>query len=125
SRLADQVLTRFPGTIAIARANRECHRRAVGYVVDGGVRQFLDIGSGVPTVGHVHEVAQAAAPDARVVYVDIDPVAVAHSRLMLADNDRTAVVQADVREPERTLDAPEVKELLDFSEPVTVLVAPL
>ena len=78
-------------------ATRLFLRRTVEFLVDAGIRQFLDVGSGIPTVGHVHEIAQRTAPDARVVYVDIDPVAVAHSRDIPAANDRTAVVQQDVR----------------------------
>jgi len=124
-RMAEQVLAMYPQARPIAQANRAFLRRAVQFLVDAGVRQFLDIGSGVPTVGHVHEIAQATAADARVVYVDIDPVAVAHSRQMLRDNERTAVIQEDVRHPERILDAPEVRGLLDLSRPVAVLVVAL
>jgi hypothetical protein len=124
-RVAEQVVAAFPNIIPVARANRAFLRRAVEYLVDAGVRQFLDIGSGVPTVGHVHEIAQARAPESRVVFVDIDPIAVEHSRLMLADNELTAVVQEDVRRPERILDAPEVQQLLDLEQPVAVLVVSL
>lgn len=79
-QVADQMLALFPQTAQVAQANRAFLRRAVEYLVDAGIRQFLDIGSGIPTVGHVHEVAQRAAPESRVVFVDIDPVAVEHSR---------------------------------------------
>lgn len=102
--------------------NRAFLRRAVEFLVHAGIRQFLDIGSGVPTVGHVHEIAQTAAPEARVVFVDIDPVAVEHSRLILEGNDLTAVVQEDVRRPEQILAAPEVRRLLDLTQPVAVLM---
>ncbi len=91
-------------------------------MVDQGVRQFLDIGSGIPTVANVHEVAQAEAPECRVLYVDRDPVAVAHSELILADNDRTGVLQADIRDPESILDSPEAHRLLNFDEPIGLLV---
>lgn len=124
-RMADQILAMFPETRLIAQANRAFLRRAVEFLVDSGVRQFLDIGSGIPTVGHVHEIAQAKAPDSRVVFVDIDPVAVDHSRMILAGNDRTAVVEEDVRRPERILEAPEVRGLLDLEQPVAVLVVAL
>jgi hypothetical protein len=77
----------------IMRANRAFLHRAVRFLLDAGVRQFLDLVSGIPTVGNVHEIAQKADPDARVVYVDVDPVAVAHSRLLLAGNDHAAVVR--------------------------------
>jgi hypothetical protein len=124
-RMAEQVLSVFPETPLIARANRAFLRRAVEYLVHAGVRQFLDIGSGVPTVGHVHEIAQGIAPESRVVFVDVDPVAVAHSRLMLAGNDRTSVIAEDVRSPERILAAPELTALLDLSQPVAVLLVAL
>ena len=97
--LAGRVLEAWPDMPRAAQANRAFLRRAVRFLADQGVRQFLDIGSGIPTVGNVHEVAQAAAPDARVVYVDTDPVAVAHSRAILAGDPQTAVVQADGRDP--------------------------
>src|SRR5258706_28978 len=82
----------WPGICQIAHANRAYLGRAVQWLTDQGVRQFLDIGSGIPTLGNVHEVAQATAPEARVMYVDIDPVAVAHSRHILAGNPRTGAI---------------------------------
>jgi hypothetical protein len=124
-QMAEQVLRVAPDTKQIVWTNRAFLRRAVEFLVAAGVRQFLDIGSGVPTVGHVHEIAQSRAPESRVVFVDVDPVAVAHSRLMLAGNDRTAVIAADVRSPDRIVTAPEVQELLDLSQPVAVLVVAL
>ncbi|TDC78992.1 hypothetical protein E1193_19845 [Micromonospora sp. KC606] len=111
-----------PDAPLMAQANRAFMRRAVQYLTDQGVRQFLDIGSGIPTVGNVHEVAFRAAPDARVVYIDVDPVAVAHSREILADDDRATVIQEDLRHPDRILAHPDVRGLLDFSQPVAVLV---
>src|SRR5262245_61809531 len=106
----------------IARANRAFLRRAVLYLIDAGMRQFLDIGSGIPTVGNVHQVAQRAAPDTRVVYVDIDPVAVAHSQAILTGNDRATAIQADARHPETILAHRRVRELLDFDQPVAVML---
>ena len=120
--VAEQILAAFPNAPKLAQVNRAFLRRAVEFLVHAGVRQFLDIGSGVPTVGHVHEIAQAAAPESRVVFVDTDPVAVEHSRLILGGNDLTAVVQEDVRRPERILTAPEVHRLLDLTQPVAVLM---
>lgn len=105
-----------------AQANRAFLHRAVRWLAGAGVRQFLDLGSGIPTRGNVHEVAQKAAADARVVYVDIDPVAVAHSRHMLAGNDRATAIQEDLRKPEAVLDHAEVRALLDFDQPVAVLM---
>lgn len=119
--MAAQVTAGWPETPRVARANRAFLRRAVGYLLDCGVRQFLDVGSGIPTAGNVHEIAQSRDPDARVVYVDIDPIAVAHSRAMLAGNPLTVTVQADLCEPDRILDDAAVTKLIDLSEPVAVL----
>jgi SAM-dependent methyltransferase len=121
-RLGEQALAVMPDGPRLARANRAFLRRAVRYLTGEGVRQFLDIGSGIPTVGNVHEVAQSAAPDARVAYVDIDPVAVAHSRAILAGNDRTVAVQDDLRRAEAILDQPGITALFDLSQPVAVLL---
>jgi hypothetical protein len=112
----------MPGIVALAHANRAFVGRSVRWLVDAGIRQFLDIGSGIPTLGNVHEAAQQAAPDSRVMYVDIDPVAVAHSQVLLAANDLVSVIQADLRRPEEILYHPDVLALLDFSEPVAVLL---
>ncbi|HEX5404740.1 MAG TPA: SAM-dependent methyltransferase [Pseudonocardiaceae bacterium] len=104
-------------------ANRAFLRRVVVHLASElGVDQFLDLGSGVPTVGNVHEVAQTVNPEAKVVYVDIDPVAVAQGRRLLADNDRATVIQADLRDPASVLARPELTELLDLAKPVAVLL---
>lgn len=112
----------LPGLPKIMQANRAFMRRAVRYAVAEGVTQFLDIGSGIPTFGNVHEVAQAASPDARVVYVDHDPVAVAHSQAVLAGDERSGIVAADLRKPQEILAAPETVRLLDFDRPVALLL---
>jgi SAM-dependent methyltransferase len=119
---ARQVIAAVPEAPLMAQANRAFLRRAVRFLINSGVRQFLDIGSGIPTVGNVHEIAQHAAPDARVVYVDVDPVAVAHSEELLAGNDRAAVIQEDLRQPDRILDHPDVRKLLDFNLPIAVMI---
>lgn len=119
--MADQVEKAVPGIRAAARLNRAFLARAVRFMVDQGIRQFLDIGSGIPTVGNVHEIAQQADPSCRVVYVDRDPIAVAHSELMLADNARTAIVEADMREPDMILKHPTTQGLLNFDEPLGLL----
>ncbi|WP_086788108.1 SAM-dependent methyltransferase [Crossiella equi] len=106
----------------MARNNRAFLGRAVQFLVESGIRQFLDLGSGVPTVGNVHEVAQRAAPESRVVYVDIEPVAVAHSKLWLAGNDRATIIQGDLRDPEHVLTHPDTARLLDFREPIALLM---
>ncbi len=112
----------MPGLPKIMQANRAFMRRTVRYAVAQGITQFLDIGSGIPTFGNVHEVAQAASPEARVVYVDHDPVAVAHSRAVLTGDDRTGVVAADLRKPQDILAAPEAARLLDFDRPIALLL---
>ena len=99
----------MPGIPKIGQANRAVMRRAVRFAVDRGITQFLDIGSGIPTFGNVHEVAQAAHPGARVVYVDNDPVAVAHSRAVLKGNQDAAIAAADLRDPRSILDNPETQ----------------
>lgn len=120
--MAREAIAMWPELPLVMQANRAFLRRAVRYCIEQGVRQFLDIGSGIPTVGNVHEVAQQAASDARVVYVDVDPVAVSHSRALLAGNDLATVVQADLRTPDRVLGDPDVRALLDFDQPVAVLL---
>jgi hypothetical protein len=121
--VANKMLALFPDMQLLAQGNRMFLHRAVRFMLDEGVRQFLDIGSGIPTAGNVHEVAQQAAPESRVVYVDHDPVAVAHSELLLQDNPLAAVVEADLRRPDDILEAPALRELLDLSRPVGVLMA--
>jgi SAM-dependent methyltransferase len=120
--LAEQISQMTPNIGETMRANRAFLRRAVRYLVQAGIRQFLDIGSGIPTAGNVHEVAQEAAPESRVVYVDVDPVAVAHSRAILQGNDRTAVIRADLREPDRILAEAADSKIIEFDKPVGLLV---
>jgi hypothetical protein len=120
--LATQVEAAMPGLRHAARVNRAFLTRVVRFLVAQGIRQFLDIGSGIPTVGSVHQVALQGNPECRVVYVDRDPVAVAHSELMLADEDRAAIVRADMRDPEAILASPPARRLLDLREPVAVLM---
>ncbi|WP_112271502.1 SAM-dependent methyltransferase [Lentzea terrae] len=120
--MGDKVELAWPHVRSGARVNRAFLGRAVRFMIGQGVRQFLDIGSGIPTVANVHEVAQAADPECRVVYVDRDPVAVAHSELLLADNDRAGVVQADMRDPDSILNSDEARRLLDFDEPIGLLM---
>ncbi|MEV6316601.1 SAM-dependent methyltransferase [Streptomyces sp. NPDC051776] len=112
----------MPGLPKIMQANRAFMRRAVSYAVDQGITQFLDIGSGIPTFGNVHEVAQSISPGARIVYVDNDPVAVAHSAAALQGNPDAGIVAADLRKPREILDSPEAARLLDLDEPVALLL---
>jgi SAM-dependent methyltransferase len=111
----------FPEARLVARANRAFLGRAVRWLVEAGVRQFLDIGSGIPTLGNVHEVAQEADPSTRVMYVDIDPVAVEQSRRLLATNRYARAVKGDLLDPDGVLFDPQVLEFLDFGEPIAVL----
>lgn len=122
---ARRALEFMPGLPKISQANRAFMRRAVRYAVGEGITQFLDIGSGIPTFGNVHEVAQAASPGARVVYVDHDPVAVAHSEAVLADNADADVVAADLRKPQEILGSPQVEQLIDLERPVALLLVAL
>jgi hypothetical protein len=118
---AERVVTLLPGARDLIRRNRAFLRRAVLFMVSAGVRQFLDLGSGIPTVGNVHEIAQQADEQARVVYVDKEPIAVTHSRLLLEHNERATVIQADLCDPDSVLDAAEAREMLDFDQPIGLL----
>jgi hypothetical protein len=120
--VAEQVVAIAPVTREVVRDNRAFLRRVVGFLTrEAGIRQFIDLGSGLPTQGNVHEVAQAIAPDAGVVYVDNDAMVVTHSRALLA-GDNTVAVQADLREPEAILGNPEVRKLIDFDQPIALLL---
>jgi SAM-dependent methyltransferase len=122
---AEQVLLITPHLRLTAQINRAFLRRVIRYVVGQGIGQILDIGSGIPTVGNVHEIAQGANPATRVVYADIDPVAVAHSKAILAGNANAAAIRGDVRAPEEILSHSDVTRLLDFSQPVAIVMAAL
>ena len=106
----------------MARYNRSFLRRAVLFMIDAGIQQFLDLGSGIPTVGNVHEIAQEADPACRVLYVDIEPIAVAHSELLLEGNDNAAAIRADLRKPAKILNSPETRRLLDLKQPLGLLM---
>ncbi|CAM5642386.1 SAM-dependent methyltransferase OS=Streptomyces tendae OX=1932 GN=F3L20_17160 PE=4 SV=1 [Streptomyces tendae] len=112
----------LPGSVAIAFANRAALTRAVREIVTTtGLRQFIDLGSGLPTADNVHQVAQRTAPETRVVYVDTDPQVLVHGRALLEENDRTRVVPVDVRDPEGIRGHPDTQELIDFDRPVAVM----
>jgi hypothetical protein len=119
----DRTIAEFPGIVASARANRAFLRRAVRFLVtDAGVRQFLDIGTGIPTSDNTHEVAQSLAPQSRIVYVDNDPVVLAHARALLTSTTEgtTDYLDADLREPGPILER--ATETLDFSQPVAIML---
>ncbi|MEU9127221.1 SAM-dependent methyltransferase [Kitasatospora sp. NPDC048540] len=120
--MARKAMELWPDLPQIMRANRAFLRRSVEYLAEQGHTRFLDIGSGIPTFGPVHEIARAIRPEARVVYVDHDPVAVAHSRLILKDDELCSVVEADLRDVPDLLSRPEVAELLAPGEPVVLLL---
>jgi SAM-dependent methyltransferase len=119
--LADELLKVQPEVKRFVIQNRAFMRRAVLFLVEQGIRQFLDLGSGIPTVGNVHEIAQAVDPTARVVYVDNEHVAVAHSQLMLEDNPGAAMVHADITKPNLVLNDETTKRVLDFDQPIGLL----
>jgi SAM-dependent methyltransferase len=114
-----------PQVAAVARRNRAFLGRVVRFLLDQGIRQFLDLGSGIPTVGNVHEVAQEVDPGAKVVYVDHEPVAVAHSRLLLKGNPHAEALEADATNAEAVLKSGQVDRLLDLGKPVGLLAITL
>ncbi|MFG2007225.1 SAM-dependent methyltransferase [Spirillospora sp. NPDC048911] len=120
--LAHRLLELQPGVAAAARANRAFLTRAVGLLAGRGVRQFLDLGCGLPARENVHRIASRRVPGARVVYVDHDPVVLAHARALLAQDGNVAVVQSDLRKPDELLGDVMTGGLLDWAEPVAVLL---
>jgi S-adenosyl methyltransferase len=122
-KAADQVIAAIPEVLVFARENRAFLRRAVRYLVTQcGIRQIIDIGTGLPSEGNVHEVAQTYDPDVRVVYVDHDPVVLAHGRNMLNGVPGTAIIGRDLLDPVSILTDEELLGLIDFTEPVAVLL---
>jgi hypothetical protein len=124
--VADGVLARMPAVRTAARENRAFLGRAVRYLAaEQGIRQYLDIGAGLPAADNVHEVAQRTAPESRVVYVDSDPMVLAHARALLTSRPegRTGYIQADLRDPEAILGDPVIREVIDFTQPVALILA--
>jgi hypothetical protein len=125
-RAAEQALASFPAGRVGLRANRAFLGRMVRYLAaEAGIRQFLDIGTGLPTTNNVHEVAQAAAPSSRVVYADNDPMVLAHARALLTSTPegRTAYIHADLRDPAAILSDPVTRDVLDFTQPIALMLA--
>jgi hypothetical protein len=123
--LAEHIMEAIPTMRTMAAANRAFLSRAVRYLAEeAGIRQFLDIGTGIPTSPNVHEVAQAVAPDSRVVYVDNDPIVLAHARALLTSQEagETSFIGADLRQPKSILDHPTLTSTLDLSQPVAVML---
>ena len=125
---AEAIAAVFPTIRLAALENRRFLRRVVRYLVaEAGIRQFLDIGTGIPTADNTHEVAQGIAPESRIVYVDNDPVVLVHARALLTSSHvgRTAYLDADIREPERILNHPDLRDTLDLSQPVGLMIVAL
>ena len=122
-QVGDQILEAFPAIVENARASRAFLARAVEYLAgEAGIRQFLDIGTGLPTANNTHEVAQAVAPESRIVYVDNDPIVLTHARALLTSSPEgaTAYVDADLRDPDKVMQ--EAARTLDFSQPVALML---
>lgn len=123
-RAADNFLGVVPEAAQIAKDNRNFLRRAVRYLVaEAGIGQIIDIGSGLPSSGNVHEIAHKVDPAVRVVYVDNDPIVLAHGRALLSNGDTTTVITADIRQPESIFNSPATRELIDYDQPVAVLAS--
>ncbi len=123
--LGDAMIHAIPSLPAMARENRAFLGRAVRYLVsEAGIRQFLDIGTGIPTAGNVHEIAQQVAPESRVLYVDHDPIVLAHARALMTSTPegRTEFIMADLREPKSITSAPELARTLDMDKPVALML---
>jgi hypothetical protein len=118
---AEQIIRLYPDMPLVAQVTRAFLGRAVRFMLEQGVDQFLDIGAGIPTAGNVHEIAQRFTPTARVAYVDNDPVAVAHGQAILRGSPSAVAVRADARRPEEIVGHPDVRRLLDWQRPIAVL----
>jgi hypothetical protein len=119
---AERILAVVPEIRDCAWSNRGFHQRAAKWMAEQGIRQFLDIGSGLPTVGNTHEVVQKVIPGARVVYVDNDPAVITDGRALLEDPETTRVICADLREPDTILSDPGLLSLIDFTHPTGLLL---
>ncbi len=124
-KACEELAAGIPELVSFANDNRAFLGRAVEYVCSRGVDQFLDLGAGLPTTDNTHQVAQRADPRARVLYVDHDPIVLAHGRALLGENGTTAFLLADIRDPGPILSSPEATDLLDFDRPVCVMLVSL
>ena len=121
-KAAERLVSRVPEVRDCAWANRGFHQRAAKWIAERGVRQFIDIGSGLPTVGNTHEVVQEVNADCRVAYVDNDPHVRLHAQELLTDPGKTRVILADLRDPGNVLSHPDVRALVDFGQPAGLLM---
>jgi O-methyltransferase involved in polyketide biosynthesis len=121
--LAEKMLAVHPVSARMARENRQFLGRAVGYVAARGIRQFIDIGAGLPTAVNTHDIARAVDPQARVAYVDNDPIVISHARSLLAKSPGVIAVPGDARDPERILADAGLTELIDLAQPVCVIMS--
>jgi hypothetical protein len=119
---ADRALEVAPELLVLMREWRSFIRRVVRFLAESGIRQFIDIGTGLPADENVHQIAQATAAESHVVYVDSDPVVASHAQALLADNERTMGIRADVREPDEIIDDEALRKLIDLDQPVAVLL---
>jgi len=123
-RAAEAAMKANPSMVTGMRENRALMRRMTAFLAgEAGIRQFLDLGTGLPTSPNMHEIAQSLRPDSRIVYVDNDPIVLAHARALLTSNDEgtTAYIHADLRQPEKILADPRLMDTLDLSEPVALM----
>jgi O-methyltransferase involved in polyketide biosynthesis len=121
--LAEKMLAVHPPTAQMARENRQFLGRAVTYVAKRGIRQFIDVGAGLPTAVNTHDIAQRADPDTRVAYVDNDPIVISHARSLLAKSPGVIAVPGDMRDPGRILADPGLTDLIDLDRPVCVILS--
>ncbi|MFC4584519.1 SAM-dependent methyltransferase [Sphaerisporangium corydalis] len=119
---AEKIMKVVPDVRHTARENRAFLGRAVRFLAEMGIHQFIDIGTGLPTSQNVHQVALAESPGARVVYVDNDPIVLVHARALLADDPRTLVIEGDLRDPKAIIDNPAVQAHIDFGRPLAIIV---
>lgn len=121
-KAARQLISVAPAMAEVAPASRAFHGRAVRFLTEAGIRQFLDVGTGLPTAGNTHDVAQAAAPESRIVYVDNDPIVLSHARALLTSSDEgaTSYIDADAHDPGAIIS--QARATLDFSQPVAVIM---
>ncbi|SBW22431.1 SAM-dependent methyltransferase [Protofrankia symbiont of Coriaria ruscifolia] len=120
--IADHFAQLLPEVQQAAWYERAVLGRGVRYLLEQGIRQFIDLGSGLPTARNTHQVAQEHSPDTRVVYIDNDPIVLAHSQALLAENPNTMVINADLRSPQEVLDHPRLRSLLDLDQPVGLML---